>query len=131
MSKIPFMAGRNTPTLALPFALVLLMLTGCAQAPRPLYHWGGYQDQLYDYFKTGGGNVEKQVIALESDVQKARSTNTRLPPGFHAHLGLLYAQLGKTDEVVKQLATEKALYPESAQHMDALIARYTGQGAKP
>lgn len=131
MAKPRRVSCRNTATQALPFALALLTLVGCAQAPRPLYHWGGYQDQLYDYFKNGGGNVEKQLMALESDVQKARATNARLPPGFHAHLGLLYARLGKTDDVVQQLTTEKTLYPESAQHMDALIARYTGQGTRP
>lgn len=109
---------------------ILLLATACVQQPRPLYYWGGYQEQVYDYFKNAGGGFEKQIIVLEADTQKARATGAQLPPGFHAHLGLLYAQVGKEDQVIQQLETEKTLYPESAKYMDFLIARYSGAGEK-
>ncbi|NYE22207.1 DUF4810 domain-containing protein [Pigmentiphaga litoralis] len=109
---------------------ILLLATACVQQPRPLYYWGGYQEQVYDYFKNAGGGFEKQIIALEADTEKARATGAQLPPGFHAHLGLLYAQVGKENQVIQQLETEKTLYPESAKYMDFLIARYSGSGEK-
>ncbi|MDA0953998.1 MAG: DUF4810 domain-containing protein [Proteobacteria bacterium] len=101
---------------------------GCAQKPVALYHWGAYQDQVYAYFKNTDVGYEQQIIELEVENQKARASGIPLPPGFHAHLALLYAQIGKDDQVVQQLETEKTLFPESSGFMDFLLAKYTGQG---
>jgi hypothetical protein len=46
MKRIHTLA-RNTAVLAV-YALVL---TGCASQPKPLYHWGSYQTQVYKHFK--------------------------------------------------------------------------------
>jgi hypothetical protein len=46
-----------------------------------------------------------------------------VPPGYHAHLGFLYFQVGKPDQALQSLQTEKALFPESTVYMDRLIAR--------
>jgi hypothetical protein len=45
-----------------------------------------------------------------------------LPPGFHAHLGNLYYQMGKSDLALQEFQKEKAQFPESAVFMDRLIA---------
>lgn len=102
--------------------------TGCAQKPVSLYYWGSYQHQVYAYFKNTSAGYEQQIIALEEENQKARASGTPLPPGFHAHLAMLYAQIGKDDQVVQQLETEKTLFPESSGFMNFLIGKYTGQG---
>jgi hypothetical protein len=65
---------------------------------------------------------EMQVEMLEADYQKARSENRPVPPGFHAHLGYLYFQLGKLDQAQQELETEKAQFPESAVFIDRLLA---------
>jgi hypothetical protein len=44
-----------------------------------------------------------------------------IPPGFHAHLGNLYFQLGKIDLARQEFETEKRLFPEST----ALVNRMT------
>ncbi len=76
-------------------ALALLLLTGCA-APS-LYSWGHYEAVVYaTYAKPGAVPPERQIELLEQDYQKARSENKPVPPGFHAHLGYLYYQLGQT-----------------------------------
>lgn len=97
------------------------LLSGCAgnQTP-PLYHWEGYQQQVYEHFKHETGPQE-QIAALEASLQKARATDRSPPPGFHAHLGMLYAEAGKADQVRQQFETEKALFPESAAYMDFLM----------
>ena len=97
------------------------VLTGCA-APT-IYYWGHYEDLIYaSYAAPGKVSPEMQVEQLEADYQKARSENKRMPPGFHAYLGYLYYQLGKTDQARQEFETEKANFPESAVFMDRMMA---------
>ncbi|MBC2658545.1 DUF4810 domain-containing protein [Pseudomonas sp. MSSRFD41] len=103
-----------------------VLLAGCS-GPKTLYQWESYQAQTYEYFK-GEGAREAQVEALERDLQKIKSTGKAVPPGYHAHLGMLYAGLGKDDQMVQQFNTEKALFPESAKYMDFLL-KNAKQGA--
>ncbi|SCK15455.1 DUF4810 domain-containing protein [Vogesella sp. LIG4] len=114
-----------TRRLALVAALLAGALTGCAgQQAKPLYHWGVYQPQVYEYFKGDGNSHEAQIAALEEDVQKARATGETLPPGYHAHLGMLYSHAGKLDQVKQEFETEKAMYPESGSFMDFLLRNF-------
>lgn len=104
--------------------LLIASLTGCATPQPPLYQWEGYQPQVYEYFKGEGNGPEAQIGKLEEGLQRIRAKGKTPPPGYHAHLGLLYAQLGKEDQLVQQLQTEKALFPESATYMDFLLRKY-------
>ncbi|MDH1056579.1 DUF4810 domain-containing protein [Aquipseudomonas alcaligenes] len=97
------------------------LLTGCVNQPQSLYYWNGYQEQVYARFKGEGSSPQEQVAALEASLQEARAQDRALPPGFHAHLGMLYAELGKLDQVRQQFETEKTLFPESAPYMDLLL----------
>ena len=64
-----------------------IVLTGCA-APQSRYEWGSYEEVVYaSYLSHDDVPAEKQVELLEKDYQTARSTNRRMPPGWHAHLG--------------------------------------------
>ena len=101
--------------------LLLIGLAGCASKPA-LYEWGSYQPQVYAYFQAEGG-VEAQLTALEADLQKMRAAGKNPPPGFHAHLGLLYSHLGKADQMVQAFRTEQTLYPESRAYMDFLLKK--------
>ncbi|PTT66848.1 DUF4810 domain-containing protein, partial [Pseudomonas sp. HMWF007] len=74
----------------------------------------------YEYFKSETPK-EAQAEALEADLQKIRASGKAVPPGYHAHLGLLYLSMGKDDQMVQQLRTEKALFPESGTYMDFLL----------
>jgi hypothetical protein len=104
--------------------LLVTILAGCAHKPPALYQWGSYEDQIYAIYNDPGKvPVEEQLKNLESDFQDAKEENQSLPPGFHAHLGYLYFQLGKTDRALQSFETEKTLFPESALYMDRLIAR--------
>jgi len=96
-----------------------VLLAGCS-GPKTLYQWETYQTQTYEYFK-GEEAKEAQIEALERDLQKIKSTGKAVPPGYHAHLGMLYAGLGKDDQMVQQFNTEKALFPESTPYMDFLL----------
>ena len=99
------------------------VLSACARKPL-LYQWGSYNKQIYAmYHDPGKVPPEKQLEDLERDYQRARAANRPVPPGYHAHVGYLYFQLGKTDQALQSFETEKALFPESTVYMDRLIAR--------
>lgn len=99
----------------------VVLLTGCASTPA-LYSWGHYEEVIYSsYTAPGKVSPEMQIEKLEQDYQKARATNKRMHPGFHAHLGYLYFQIGKLDQALQEFATEKAEFPESAVLIDRLV----------
>lgn len=95
-----------------------LLLAGCA-GPQPMYQWEGYQVQVYEYFK--GESKEAQVTALEEGLQKIKAKGGAVPPGYHAQLGMLYLNIGKGDQMVKEFQTEKTLFPEATPYMDFLL----------
>ena len=96
---------------------------GCAAPTK--YSWGQYEDLVYEsYAKPGNTPPERQVEKLEADYQKARSDNKPVPPGWHAHLGYLYFELGKADQAKQEFETEKSSFPESAVYMDRLLAKF-------
>jgi hypothetical protein len=98
------------------------VLAGCA-APQSRYEWGSYEEVVYaSYLARDDVPAEKQVELLEKDYQVARSENKRMPPGWHAHLGYLYYQVGRSDQARQELLTEKAQFPESAVFVDRLLA---------
>jgi len=96
---------------------------GCVSQSTSLYAWGKYEDLIYAaYSNPGNMTPEQQVEALEQDFRQARASRQRLPPGWHAHLGFLYSELGKPDQARQELQTEKAEFPESAVFVDRLLA---------
>ena len=106
---------------ALALATVGLVFVGCAQHVKPLYHWEGYQRQMYEHFKGDGSSPSDQLLALEAQAQKASASGSALPPGFRAHTAMVLLKLGREQEARAQLEAEKAAFPESAAYMDFLL----------
>jgi hypothetical protein len=103
------------------FALLAgLLVSGCVSTPEPLYYWGHYQGELYGHFK-GEKGPEEQIQTLEEDAQLAASEGKSLPPGFRAHLGMLYGETGRTDKMAIFLEQEKERFPESTAFVDFLL----------
>jgi hypothetical protein len=99
------------------------LLGGCASGPPTLYHWGNYEELIYaSYAAPGKMPLEAEVEKMEQDRQQALAAQQRLPPGWHAHLGLLYYQIGKADQALQELQSEKAEFPESTVFIDRLVA---------
>lgn len=97
------------------------LLAGCASPPKTLYQWEGYQPQVYQYLK--GESPEQQIAEMEKDLQTISAKGSTPPPGFHAHLGMLYTIAGKPDQVVTQFEVEKKLFPESTAYMNFLLGK--------
>jgi hypothetical protein len=107
----------------LTLASAVLALAGCATRAPTIYQWGNYEDLVYtSHAAPGDVPPEKQVEILEADYQKARAGDARMPPGWHANLGYLYFELGKTDQARQELLTEKTQFPESRVFVDRLLA---------
>ena len=98
-----------------------IFMVGCATQPKTLYQWEGYQPQVYEYLK--GESPEQQIAAMEKDLQVIAAKGNHAPPGFHAHLGMLYSVVGKSDQMVAQFEDEKKLFPESTAYMNFLLAK--------
>jgi hypothetical protein len=109
----------------LPATAAALLLAGCASSTPPLYQWTGYQPQVYEYFK-GQKSPQEQIDALEKALQDIRGKGHTPPPGFHAHLGMLYASIGSEQQAEQELQAEKQLFPESSTYMDFLLKKKTG-----
>jgi hypothetical protein len=101
------------------------LTTGCATRPSALYGWDAYQPQVYVYLKDEDVDYGAQIAKLEDMAQKMRASGKQLPPGYHAHLGMLYAKVGKDDQVRQQLETEKARFPESGSFVDFLMRSFS------
>lgn len=99
------------------------LLSACATGPKTLYQWESYQPEVYEYLKGDGADAQKQIAVLEEGLQKIRAKGNQEPPGYHAHLGMLYANAGKTDQMVQEFEAEKKLFPESAPYLDFLTSK--------
>ncbi|HEX7386996.1 MAG TPA: DUF4810 domain-containing protein [Castellaniella sp.] len=109
-----------------------LALGACAHQPQ-MYSWDSYQPAVYSYLQADGDPSE-QIQSMEKNIETARAANKPLPPGFHAQLGMLYLQSGKSSDAVEQLQKEKTEFPEATTYMDFLLKRKgadTDQGHDP
>ncbi len=108
---------------------LLLVLSSCAS--KTIYYWGHYQDLLYDEFLVPGkAPPEIQVDKLQQDIQKAKSENKPLPPGFYAHLGYQYLLMGRAQEAKQSFEAERAQFPESVVLMDRYLKKFKTKGTQ-
>ena len=98
----------------------VMFIMDCASVPT-IYKWDGYQEQVSLHL-TGKAGPEQQIIELEKNLSKIQA-NGKTPPGYMAHLGLLYAEVGNDGQAKKYFQTEKELFPESAPFMNYLLAK--------
>lgn len=87
-----------------------------------MYSWGNYEEQVYINLNNKS-SVESQITVLEKDLEKAESKGKKLPPGFFAHLGMLYSEVRNSARARECFNEEKARFPESTAFMDYLLGR--------
>jgi len=109
--------------------LLVSLLAACASGPRSLYYWGDFPDANYAWLKNDASEDQQIANLLEKGAQRAAANKYDLPPGFHAHLGLLYLRLGDADKAVEHWQAEKAAFPESAAFMDFQLRNLRGEKA--
>ena len=83
------------------------LVTGCASPRKPLYAWNEYQPQVYQYLKNdGSSSPEDQLLKLEEAQEKIRASGAAFPPGYRAHMALLYSMTGNNEKTLQQLTAE-------------------------
>ncbi|MGW8629734.1 DUF4810 domain-containing protein [Streptomyces albidoflavus] len=93
-------------------------IVGCA-APTS-YYWGHYEPVVYQHYNQEI-SPDEQIATLEKDLATAQTKNKAVPPGAHAHIGMLYMQKGQQSAALTHFAKEKSLFPESSHYIDFLI----------
>lgn len=115
----------NTRRISLKKIILITLLTGfssCVSSTK--YYWGEYENIIYSqYQEPGKATPEYQIEKLQADIQIARSNHQPLPPGFYAHLGYQYLQIGKAAEARKYFTAEKRAFPESTVLMDRFLTK--------
>lgn len=103
----------------IPAILVMVLLTGCNT---DLYYWGRYEDVIhYAYAHAEDWDGSGLIRLMEGDRERALRAGKPLPPGWHAHLGLLYYSDGQPDRALEEFQAEKNQFPESSLFMDRLL----------
>jgi hypothetical protein len=110
-------------SLSTALALTYLM-SGCATKQPTLYEWQGYQKNLYEYFQKDVKGADILAASMEDDLKKITASGGAVPPGYYAHLGLLYGKQGKLDEFKQQLDIEKKQFPESEVFVNFLLRNF-------
>ena len=115
--------ARTTAKVAL--LALALSLGGCAnKAAPPLYGWQGFEKNLDTYFRQDRESPDTQAKRMEDDLQKIRAAGQATPPGFMAHLGLLYGKQGDMARFQQHLEVEKQQFPESQTFVDFLLRQF-------
>lgn len=117
------MAPGRLPNKRPLLALLLLLLPLAACTPgHLLYQWGPYQPISYQLMQQDPITLQEQIHAMEEHSRQVDSAGGKVPPGYHAQLGLLYAHTGNMERMRAEFMREKELFPESAVYMDFLLA---------
>lgn len=105
---------------------VTAVLAGC-KTKEPLYYHGQYNAVVYNYFKSDDMTVSEQVEVLKELINTAKAKNKNIAPGVHAHLGMLYFELGNANLGLEHFNIETELFPESKQYIDFLVNSAKGK----
>lgn len=113
-------------TFKLLFILTTLALSGCANktAVPPLYGWNGYEKNIDTYFRGDREGLDTQAKLMFDELDKMRAAGKTLPPGYQAHLGLLYGKQGDMGRFQMHLEAEKQQFPESESFIDFLLRKF-------
>ncbi len=107
-------------------AAAICALTACQQN-RSRYAWAHYEDSVWSMTHAeGAADIDAQIALLQETVEGAGQSGRAIPPGMHAHLGMLYSMRGERDIARAAFESERELYPESTAFIDGLIARMGG-----
>lgn len=108
------------------FTAILLfggLLAGCGEPARSIYYWdGALQTSLYEYL-IDEYEPQAQIAKLQDSLQKIYETNSAVPPGLYAHLGLLYSNLGNTAQANAYFGKEVQSFPEAKAYIAFLLSQ--------
>ena len=105
-------------------SVIVFLLVGCAAQKTSLYAWQRYQGNLDAYFRGDKIGLAEQAQNMESDLTKIKKSDGAAPPGYFAHLGLIYGQQGYMEKFAENLNIEKTNFPEATPFIDFLLRNF-------
>lgn len=102
------------------FGLSLLIFSGCAQKK---YYWGGYETDLYSYYKSPQTPEDQArfMTQLSALIAEAQELQKLVPPGIYAEYGYALSRTGKYPEAIEYFEKEASAWPESKPLMERVI----------
>ena len=97
------MKNKNKTYRLLGLALLVSGMVGCATRPTTLYQWEDYQSNVDAYFRGDKSSPIEQIQTMEAGLQKIIAEGGVVPPGYYAHLGLLYGQQGRLNDFAEKI----------------------------
>lgn len=107
------------------FIALATLLVGC-KTVEPLFYHGNHNENVYNYFKADEVTLEEQIQSMNELLASANEAGKMVAPGIHAHLAMLYFEVGNSSDGIKHFEAEKQLYPESTQYIDFLMTAAMG-----
>jgi hypothetical protein len=106
-------------------ALAAAVLSACV--PQTRYHWGNYDNALYQHYKNPQDR-EVWAESLKTTILDAEQGGQKVPPGMYAEYGYALFEEGQGQAAVPWFQKEKATWPESAVLMDKMIRNAERRG---
>lgn len=100
-------------------AALALAASACASSTT-MYHWGGYDQQLYRHYKNPQDRAAF-VEGLRITILEAEQQGHRVPPGMYAEYGFALYEEGRFQDAIVYYRKEQALWPESRTFMEKMI----------
>jgi len=102
--------------------LLLAALGSCAPQVLPLYTWGSYEQDSYNYLhKANEESIQNLLLAYQEVIENQEGSRETTPPGICADYGFLLLQLDRVAEGKAMLEKEIELYPESKVFVDRIL----------
>ena len=101
-------------------SVAALAICGACATEKPLYTWDNYEETVYSSYNGKKSPVDA-IGKLEKDAARFSTSLKGAPPGYHAHLGFLYHQVGDVRKAHENFELERSKYPDSAKLMNRLL----------
>jgi hypothetical protein len=110
----------------------LLTLTAVGCAPGSYYHWGSYDNSLYQHYKSPQDR-ESWIEGLKTTILDAEQKGEKVPPGLYGEYGYALFEEGDSKQAISYFQKERDLWPESRFLMEKMIrnAERRGKPASP
>jgi hypothetical protein len=116
------MLGNTSKTWCFAWVVLLAVmnLTGCEQKTTPTREASDYPQARLQYQEDA---AQELIEALEAGVEDIKAEGGVVPPGYYAQIGLLYFNLGKTEEMRHRIKAEQDPFLDSTAEMNDLMNR--------
>lgn len=110
--------------------IAIIVLSGCVNT-HSLYYFGNYSAASYAYKRTPTAETRAELKeSLLTIISESERRQKRVPPGIYVELAMIEFEDERPGRANQYLASELALYPESATLVERLSAQMAAKGGE-